>query len=105
VAISSPATTGKDETAVAGTALPFNVSGPELVTLPNGPAAIRTTVVIITISRHKYLTATSFECKPALAYFRPARTSTKINSSDAFSCLTNVSNMSNDVNRSQPLPL
>jgi hypothetical protein len=67
VAISSPATTGKDETAVAGTALPFNVSGPELVTLPTRPAAIRTTVVIITISRYKYLTATSFECKPALA--------------------------------------
>jgi hypothetical protein len=64
VAISSPTTAGKDETAVAGTALPFNVSGPELVTLPTGPLAIRTTVVIITISRHKYLTATSFECKP-----------------------------------------
>jgi hypothetical protein len=82
VAISSPTTAGKDETAVAGTALPFNVSGPELVTLPTGPLAIRTTVVIITISRHKYLTATSFECKPALAYFRPARTSTKTNSFD-----------------------
>jgi hypothetical protein len=105
VAISSPATTGKDETAVAGTALPFNVSGPELVTLPTRSAAKRTTVVIITISRHKYLTATSFECTPALAYFRPAHTSMKINSSNAFSCLTNGSNMSNDVNRSQPLPL
>jgi hypothetical protein len=59
VTISSPVTTGRDDTAVAGTALPFNVSGPELVTLPTGSAAIRTTVVIITISRHKYLTATS----------------------------------------------
>jgi hypothetical protein len=59
VAISSPATTGKDETAVAGTALPFNVSGPELVTLPTGPPAIRTTVVIITISRHKYFMTSS----------------------------------------------
>jgi hypothetical protein len=51
VAISSPATTGKDATAVAGTALPFNVSGPELVTLPTRSEAKRTTVVIITISK------------------------------------------------------
>ena len=43
MAISSPATTGKDETAVAGTALPFNISGPELVILPTGSAAIRNT--------------------------------------------------------------
>jgi hypothetical protein len=63
VAISSPATTGKDETAVAGTALPFNDSGPELVALPIDSAAIRTTVVITTtISRRKYLTATSCDC-------------------------------------------
>ena len=47
MAISSPVTTGKDDTAVAGTALPFNISGPELVTLPTGSAAISTTVVII----------------------------------------------------------
>jgi hypothetical protein len=59
VTISSPATTGKDDTAVAGTALLFNVSGPELVTLPTGSAARSTTVVIMMISRHKYLTATS----------------------------------------------
>ena len=49
--ISSPATTGKDETAVTGTALPFNVSGPELVTLPTRSAARRTTVVIMTINK------------------------------------------------------
>jgi hypothetical protein len=67
VTISSPATTGKDETAVAGTALPFNVSGPELATLPTRSAAKSTTVVIITIKRYKYFTATSFECKPGLA--------------------------------------
>jgi hypothetical protein len=84
VTISSPVTTGRDDTAVSGTALPFNVSGPELVILPTGSAAIRTTVVIITINRHRYLTAASCECKPALSYFRPAYTSTKINSSDAF---------------------
>jgi hypothetical protein len=62
VAISSPATTGKDDTAVAGTALPLSVSGPELVTLPTGSAAIRTTVVIMTISTRKYFTATSYDC-------------------------------------------
>jgi hypothetical protein len=60
VAISSPATTGKDETAVTGTALPFNVSGPELLTLPAGLAAIINPAAIMTISRRKYLTATSF---------------------------------------------
>ena len=49
VAISSPATTGKDDAAVAGTALPLSVSGPEQVTLPTGSAAIRATVVIMTI--------------------------------------------------------
>jgi hypothetical protein len=59
VAISSPATTGKDETAVAGTALPFNVSGPELEILPTRSAAKRTTVVIITISRNRYFITSS----------------------------------------------
>jgi hypothetical protein len=62
VTISSPATRGKDETAVAGTALPFNIRDPELVTLPTGSAAISTTVVIMIISRHKYFTATSCDC-------------------------------------------
>ncbi len=67
VAISSPATTGKDDAAVAGTALPLSVSGPEQVTLPTGSAAIRAMVVIMTISRHKYFghkyfTATSYNC-------------------------------------------
>jgi hypothetical protein len=56
VAISSPATSGKDDAAVTGTALPSNVSGPELVILPTGSAAIRTKGVI-TISRHRYLMA------------------------------------------------
>jgi hypothetical protein len=59
VATSSPATKGRDETAVAGKAFPFSVSGPELVTLPTGSAAISTTVVIITISKHRYFTAAS----------------------------------------------
>jgi hypothetical protein len=59
VAISSPTAKGRDETAVAGNAFPFSVSGPELVTLPTGSAAISATVVIITISRHRYLTDTS----------------------------------------------
>ena len=62
VAISSPATTGSDETAVAGTALPLSVNAPELLTRPTGTAAIRTTVVIMSISRHKYFTATSCNC-------------------------------------------
>jgi hypothetical protein len=62
VAISSPATTGKDDTAVAGRAFPLSVRGPELVTLPTGSAAIRTTVVIMTISTRRYFTATSSDC-------------------------------------------
>ena len=53
VATSSPATNGKDDTAVTGTALPSSVSGPELVILPTGSAAIRAKGVIA-ISRHKY---------------------------------------------------
>jgi hypothetical protein len=68
VAISSPATTGKDERAVVGTALPFNVSGPELVTLPVGSAAIRTTAVIITMSRHRYFMTSSCECNQTPGY-------------------------------------
>jgi hypothetical protein len=54
VAISSPATNGKDHKAVTGTALPSNVSGPELVILPTGSAALRAKGAM-TISRHKYL--------------------------------------------------
>lgn len=49
-------------TAVVGMALPFSLRGPELVVLPTGSAAIRTNVVIMTISRHKYFTATSCDC-------------------------------------------
>jgi hypothetical protein len=51
VAISSPATTGNDTAAVAGTALPFSVNGPELLTLPSGLAAISNPAVIMTINR------------------------------------------------------
>jgi hypothetical protein len=50
---------GKDETAVAGTALPFKVSGPELVTLPSGLAAISTTADSMVASRHRYFIVTS----------------------------------------------
>ena len=58
VAISSPATSGRDDAAVAGTALPSNIRGPKLVILPTGSAAIRAKGVI-RISRHKYLMAIS----------------------------------------------
>jgi len=51
VAISSPATTGNDATAVAGSALPFSVNGPELLTLPSGLAAISNPAVVMTINR------------------------------------------------------
>jgi hypothetical protein len=61
VATSSPATTGKDATAVTGTAFPFNVSGPEPMTLPTGPAAIATPAEIIRMTRHKYFIDTSCE--------------------------------------------
>ena len=54
VATSSPATNGRDDKAVTGTALPSNVSGPELVIRPTGSAAIRAKGVI-TMSRHRYL--------------------------------------------------
>ena len=57
VAISSPATSGKAEAAVAGTAFPFNVSGPEPVIFPSGSAARRTNADIITIARHTYFMA------------------------------------------------
>jgi hypothetical protein len=59
VAISSPATTGKDDAAVAGTALPFNISGSEPMTLPNGSAAIRTAADMMTMSGHRYFMVTS----------------------------------------------
>jgi hypothetical protein len=51
VAISSPATTGNDTAAVAGTALPFSINGPELLTLPSGLAAISNPEVIMAINR------------------------------------------------------
>jgi hypothetical protein len=59
VTISSPATSGKDEAAVSGTALPFKLSGPEPVTLPSGSAAIRIAADMMRISRHTYFIATS----------------------------------------------
>lgn len=66
VTISSPATTGNDVAAVAGTALPFNVSGPELLTLPRGPAAITTTAVIMMMTRHRYFMISSCDVEAAL---------------------------------------
>jgi hypothetical protein len=59
VQISSPATKGKDETAVAGTVLPFNVKGPELVTRPAGSAAMRAAAIITPISRNAYFMTSS----------------------------------------------
>ncbi len=61
VAISSPATTGNDATAVAGTALPFNVSAPELLTLPTGSAAIAAQADSMRMTKHTYFIGTSCE--------------------------------------------
>jgi hypothetical protein len=71
VAISSPTTTGRDATAVAGTGLPFTVTAPELVILPTGPAAASSAAITAKSTNIRFMTDS---CEAAQFQYTRAQT-------------------------------